>query len=170
MMKNTQKKFDVVTITLNPALDLTITIRDFKRGAVNRVEKSHTMPGGKGVNAAAALASDGHRVAVTGFLGRENSGDFEALFAEKGINDCFVRIPGRTRTGIKIIDPVQNITTDINFPGLAPTACDLDLLRAQLDALDAAWFMVGGSIPPGVDAAVYSGLIRALKARGGSVA
>ena len=156
-MKNAPAKFDVVTLTLNPALDLTVSIRDFTRGAVNRVAQSHSMPGGKGVNAATALADDGHRVAATGFLGMENSGDFEALFAEKRIEDCFVRIPGRTRTGIKITDPARHETTDINFPGLPPSPADMDMLRTQIAALDAQWFMAGGSVPPGIDAAIYPG-------------
>ena len=160
-------KFDVVTVTLNPAIDLTISIRDFTRGAVNRVSQWHTMPGGKGVNVASALADDGHRVAATGFLGRENCGDFEALFAEKRIEDCFVRIPGRTRTGIKIADPVRHETTDINFPGFTLTPADLDSLLARLDALDGTWFTVGGSVPPGVEATVHRDIISALKSRGG---
>ena len=169
-MKIKLPNFDVVTITPNPAIDLTITMGDFTPGAVNRVEQSHSQPGGKGVNVATALAGDGHRVATTGFLGRENSGDFEALFVAKQVEDCFVRIPGRTRTGIKITDPTRHETTDINFPGLTPTPEELDLLREQLAALDAAWFMVGGSVPPGVDAAIYGEIIRALKARGAKVA
>lgn len=161
--------FDAVTITLNPAIDLTISIRDFRPGVVNRVDGSHTQPGGKGVNAATALADAGHRVAATGFLGRDNAADFEALFTEKGIEDCFVRIPGRTRTGIKITDPSRNETTDINFPGFNPTAADLNALMQQLAALEAPWFVVGGSIPPGIDAGIYREIIRGLKSRGGKV-
>lgn len=169
-MKTASRKFDAVTLTLNPAIDLTISIRDFKPGAVNRVEHSHSIPGGKGVNAATALADEGHSVAVTGFLGRENTECFEALFAEKRIEDCFVRILGRTRTGIKISDPVRNETTDINFLGFVPTPADFDLLSRQLDALDGSWFVVGGSIPPGINETVYRDIIRALKKRGGKVA
>ena len=168
-MKTDLQKFEAITITLNPAIDLTISIPDFRSGIVNRVEGSHTQPGGKGVNAATALAGGGHRVAATGFLGRENSGDFEALFAEKGIEDCFVRIPGRTLTGIKIAYPERNETTDINCPGFSPTPTDLDLLMQRLDSLEAAWFVVGGSIPPGIDAGIYREIIRSLKSHGGKV-
>lgn len=161
--------FDAVTITLNPAIDLTVSIRDFRPGAVNRVDAWHTQPGGKGVNAATALAGDGHRVAATGFLGRDNTADFEALFAEKDIADCFVRIAGTTRTGIKITDPSRRETTDINFPGFAPTPRDLKALFKRIDALEAKWFMAGGSVPPGVDVSVFRDIIRALKARGSRV-
>ena len=119
-MKNEVRKFDVVTVTLNPAIDRTVTIRNFTAGAVNRVEQERSIPGGKGVNVPTALADYGHQVAVTGFLGRENSAPFEDLFARKKIEDRFVRIAGRTRVGIKITDPALHQTADINFPGPPP--------------------------------------------------
>ncbi len=168
-MRKSPRKFDVVTVTLNPAIDLTISIHDFKPGVVNRVGAWHSQPGGKGVNAATALASAGQSVAATGFLGQENTGDFETLFEEKGIEDCFIRIPGRTRTGIKITDPARSETTDINFPGFSPTPADLRKLFKRLDAVDAKWFMAGGSVPPGVDIGIYRELVARIKARGGRV-
>ena len=58
---------------------------------------------------------------MTGFLGRSNAGAFEELFGQKKIADHFVRIAGQTRIGIKITDPVRGETTDINFPGPAPS-------------------------------------------------
>ncbi|MBV8330305.1 MAG: 1-phosphofructokinase, partial [Verrucomicrobia bacterium] len=89
-MENEVPKFDVVTVTLNPAIDRTVTIPNFTAGAVNRVEQEHSSPGGKGVNVASALADYGHLVAVTGFLGRENTALFADLFARKNIEDRFV--------------------------------------------------------------------------------
>lgn len=161
--------FQAVTITLNPAIDQTVTISDFAAGAVNRVEAVRSNPGGKGVNVASALADYGHSVAVTGFLGRENSAVFENLFERKSIADHFVRIAGQTRVGIKISDPAKHETTDINFPGPAPAPENLEALRSQLDelaALDRAWFVLAGSIPPGVDPAIYRELGTMLRARG----
>ena len=168
-MKVEVPKFDVVTVTLNPAIDRTVTIRNFMAGAVNRVEQERSNPGGKGVNVASALADYGHRVAVTGFLGRENSASFEALFARKKIEDRFVRIAGRTRVGIKITDPALHQTTDINFPGPPPAPANLDALRIQLATVDSTWFVVTGSLPPGVNAAIYREIAMALKAGGRKV-
>jgi len=168
-MNNQSPAFDVVTVTLNPAIDRTITISNFTAGAVNRVEHERLTPAGKGVNVASALADYGYRVAVTGFLGRENSAPFEALFAQKKIMDRFVRVSGQTRVGIKITDSARQQTTDINFPGLAPSAADIDAFHAQLAALDGKWFVVSGSLPPGVEATVYREIIRDLKARGRNV-
>ncbi|MDB6153453.1 MAG: 1-phosphofructokinase [Chthoniobacteraceae bacterium] len=161
--------FDVVTVTLNPAIDQTVTVSNFTAGIVNRVEQVRSNPGGKGVNVAVSLADAGHRVAVTGFFGKENCAAFESLFLEKGIRDYFVRILGETRIGIKISDPVLNQTTDINYPGPAPAATDLALLKERLDGVDCTWVTLGGSLPPGVDPAIYLHLIAALKGRGRKV-
>ena len=59
-MNQNHEKFQVVTITLNPAIDRTVTISNFTAGAVNRVESVRSNPGGKGVNVASALADYGH--------------------------------------------------------------------------------------------------------------
>ena len=166
-MKN--NSYDVVTITLNAAIDRTVTIPNFTAGAVNRVETIRSNPGGKGVNVASALADQGHRVGVTGFLGRANAGAFEDLFSEKGIADHFVRVAGQTRIGIKITDPVRNETTDINFPGPVAAASDLSTLDAKIATLEAEWFVLAGSLPPGVEPTLYRDIIAALRARGGKV-
>jgi 1-phosphofructokinase len=161
--------FDAVTVTLNPAIDRTVTISNFTLGAVNRVEAVRNTAGGKGVNVASALADDGLRIAVTGLLGRENAGLFETLFAGKAIADRFVRIAGETRIGIKVADPVAHNTTDINFPGTPLSPEDIATLRKQIEALDAPWFILGGSLPPGVDPAIYRDLVNTLKALGRKV-
>ena len=62
-MNTNREKFQVVTVTLNPAIDRTVTISNFTAGAVNRVESVRSNPGGKGVNVASALADHGHDVA-----------------------------------------------------------------------------------------------------------
>lgn len=162
----TQTDTEVVTVTLNPAIDQTLTIPDFAAGQVNRVAQAVAHPGGKGVNVAACLADNGRSVAVTGFLGQDNAGLFEALFAQKRMRDCFVRVPGSTRTGIKITDPAQQQTTDINFPGLTPNPGDREALLMQLATLPTAWAVLSGSIPPGLDAAIYHDLIALLKQQG----
>ncbi len=161
--------FDAVTVTLNPAIDRTVSISGFKPGAVNRVESVCNTAGGKGVNVAASLADAGSNVAVTGFLGRENATIFERLFASKKITDRFVRIEGETRIGIKITDPEDSSTTDINFPGIAPEPGDIQTLCIKMEALKAPWFVLGGSVPPEVRPSIYRDIISFLKELGRKV-
>jgi 1-phosphofructokinase len=164
------QRFDAVTVTLNPAIDRTVTIANFAAGQVNRVEEMRQNAGGKGVNVAAVLADAGHVLAATGFLGRENSALFEALFAQKQIADHFVRIDGQTRVGIKIADPVLRQTTDINFPGQAPTPADVAALRRVVGELDGGWFVLAGSLPPGMQPTIYAELVAIARSRGHRVA
>ena len=165
-----RRAIEVVTVTLNPAIDRTVTIPNFAAGKVNRVEQMQQNPGGKGVNVASILADYGHAVGVTGFLGSENDASFVELFTQKQIDDQFVRIAGQTRVGIKISDPVTQQTTDINFPGQAPTPADVDALFGRLTAPPGAWFVLAGSIPPGVATTIYRDLVATLKERGFNVA
>jgi 1-phosphofructokinase len=162
----------VVTITANPALDHTVWVPGFRAGEVNRVARDQLTPGGKGVNVAAVLASLGVRSTVGGFIGADNAALFETFFGERGMVDRFVRVSGRTRTGIKVIDEDAGATTDINFPGLRPAAADVEELVARLasDAAGARWVALCGSLPPGVDADIYGKLTEVAEAAGASVA
>ena len=158
----------IATVTLNPAIDQTVKVDNFRPNRVNRGQAMQFDPGGKGVNVASFLVDAGHEVAVTGFLGAENAQIFERLFARKGMDDRFVRIPGRTRTGVKIVDPARQQTTDINMPGQAPPEGAVDTLFEVLDALvdECEWFVLTGSLPPGVPTDLYATLIGRLKALG----
>lgn len=162
----------IATVTLNPAIDRTVSIPNFKAGQVNRVEREQSDAGGKGVNVASVLADYGFSMVVTGFLGTENSYIFEQLFAQKKIGDRFVRIAGRTRTGIKIIDEIHQETTDLNFPGQAPTPADVESLFQIVEELAAAcpWFVLAGSIPAGVSSSIYRDLVEIIRAKGRAVA
>ncbi len=86
----------IATITLNPAIDQTASIPNFKAGGVNRVEWEQADPGGKGVNVASFLTDFGFSVTVSGFLGKDNMELFQNFFTQKGIQDQFVPIPGPT--------------------------------------------------------------------------
>ena len=161
----------VVTVTLNPAIDQTVSVDDFRAGEVNRVAEVRQNAGGKGVNVASALADLGVATVATGFLGRENAGIFEELFRNKGIEERFVRLPGSTRLGLKVVDRSCHEVTEINYPGLTPEAADLESLLATLRSLarPGIWFVLSGSIPPGAPAQIYARMTREIRERGGRV-
>ena len=161
----------VVTVTANAAIDHTVIVPGFRAGAVNRVESEQRSPGGKGVNVAAALRMLGVEAVATGFLGGGNDELFTEFLGGEGIDDRFLRLPGVTRTGIKIVDG-EGITTDLNFPGVAVSAGDVDRLVAVVAKLagGAAWVALSGSLPPGAPADLYARLTAAAHAGGAAVA
>lgn len=162
----------IATITLNPAIDKTVAIPGFQIGEVNRVQSSESNPGGKGVNVASFLADYGFSMMATGFLGMENTGLFETLFQNKGIEDRFIRIPGSTRTGIKIVDPVTKETTDINFPGQTPERKHLEELFHIVGSLAEAceWVVIAGSIPPDTPDSICQTLVETINQHDGKSA
>lgn len=162
----------VVTLSLNPAVDLTISIPRFLPGQVHRVAAGRTVAGGKGINVAAHLADLGIGVAATGFLGTDNAARFEELLRRKGIDERFVRIPGSTRQCIQIVDEISGQTTDINFPGLSPLPDAVAQLEAVIASLvrPGRWFVLSGSVPQGMTPDIYARLTRVIRSSGGRVA
>lgn len=165
----------ILTVTLNPAIDHTVRLKELIPGTVHRALGSEWAAGGKGVNVAGCLADwrlDGEpSVVATGLLGEGNAPTFEAFFAAKGIADRFVRIPGHTRTNIKLLDEATGDTTDINPAGLMPQSVHLDQLRAVLEAEASAGSIVvlSGSLPPGLPHATYREIVRGLNREGARV-
>jgi 1-phosphofructokinase family hexose kinase len=161
----------ITTITLNPAIDQTVSIPNFRAGEVNRVESEQRDPGGKGVNVASFLTDFGFSVTASGFLGKDNSDLFDQFFKQKGIENRFVPIAGNTRINVKITDAAQNQVTDINFPGQAPIESDLTTFYQTIRdlAVKCDWFVLSGSLPTGVSPDIYGKLIADLKAQGKTV-
>lgn len=161
----------IATVTLNPAIDMTTRADGFQTNTVNRGQTMQFDAGGKGVNVASFLADYGYATAVTGFLGQENAGIFEQLFARKRIEDHFVRIAGSTRIGVKIVDEANQQTTDINMPGLVPTTEAMNALLEKIEELAASndWFALSGNLPPGMPTTIYATIITQLKRHGKQV-
>jgi 1-phosphofructokinase len=161
----------VLTVTPNPAIDQTLEIAAFAAGRVNRVLSSRSDAGGKGVNVATILGELDVPVLVTGFLGEQNAKIFEQHFAAHKLQDRFLRVPGATRTGIKIIDTESRETTDINFPGVQVALEDASKLLGAVEELSdkGSWHVLSGSLPVGLEPDFYRGLIEAIHAKGGQV-
>lgn len=157
----------ILTITLNPALDLTVRVPHLEPGEVNRSQALLSHAAGKGLNVAQVLADLGHSLTVSGFLGEDNQQAFNALFARRGFADAFIRVPGETRSNIKLAEDDGRVT-DINGPG--PHVNDLaqDALLDKLDHIVASHdaVVVAGSLPRGVSAQWLRELVLRLKALG----
>ncbi|WP_276202016.1 PfkB family carbohydrate kinase [Salinivibrio socompensis] len=127
----------ILTVTFNPALDMTGTIGVLQPGDVNLVQNYTLHPAGKGVNVARVLSDLGANVSVSGFLGTDNQDPFSQLFAEQGIADHFLRVPGVSRTNVKLVENAGRVT-DLNFPGMAVDQTHIDALTESLLALAAS--------------------------------
>ena len=160
----------VLTVTLNPALDLTVQLPSLRPGEVNRSDSLQVHAAGKGLNVAQVLADLGHQLTVTGFLGEGNPQAFEQLFAARGFADEFVRVAGDTRSNLKLAEADGRVT-DINGPGLAVSEAQCDELLARLERLvpDHDLVIVAGSLPRGIEVQWFVELLQRLKRLGARV-
>ncbi|MGF1703543.1 1-phosphofructokinase [Photobacterium makurazakiensis] len=147
----TVSKPKVVTITLNPALDLTGSLDALEVGSVNLVNQGSLHPAGKGVNVAKVLAELGADVTVTGLLGADNQAAFCQLFEQINVNDAFVRVEGATRINVKLVEQSGRVS-DINFPGVRVNDNDIARFEETLFELAKSHdvFVMAGSLPQGL--------------------
>ncbi len=149
----TEQTNKVVTITLNPALDLTGSLDTLNQGSVSLVNKGSLHAAGKGVNVAKVLSDLGANVTVTGFLGSDNQELFCQLFEAMGAKDKFVRVAGSTRINVKLVEQSGDVS-DINFPGVEVDGPAIAQFEDELNKLMQShdYFVFAGSLPRGVDA------------------
>jgi 1-phosphofructokinase family hexose kinase len=158
----------IVTVTLNAALDRTLTVPNFQRGQRHRASDVLTLAGGKGINIARALKRLDVPVVATGLAGgRTGTRIVEELTAEAILND-FVRIGEESRTSTAVVDPTEGSYTEINEWGPRVTDVELEVLLDKLRYLSrgADFVVFAGSLPRGVEEAFYGEATRELNRRG----
>ncbi|HYH04657.1 MAG TPA: 1-phosphofructokinase [Bacillota bacterium] len=166
-----QQSPQIITVTLNPAVDSTLYFNDFHVGGLNRVLRETVDPGGKGVNVAKVVRALGLPVTATGFLGRGNAALFQDFFRQVDIHDSFIQIAGSTRTNLKLVDEPTGQVSEVNFAGLPYSETDLYQLSNTLRSLvyPGCWVVCSGSLPPNAPTDLYACLIGELRQKGGKV-
>src|SRR5947208_9791202 len=157
----------IVTVTLNAAIDRTLTVPNFQRGQRHRASQGLTLAGGKGINVARALKQLDVPVVATGLAGgRTGTRIVEELTGEAILND-FVRIGDESRTSTAVVDPTVGSHTEINEWGPNVQAGELEMLVEKVRYLSrgADFVVLAGSLPRGVEAGFYGQLIRDLNRR-----
>lgn len=161
----------VITVTLNPAMDKTITVQDFELGKVNRVSKVRYDIGGKGINVSKVLKRFEIPSACTGFIGGGWKDTFEKELRNMGIDNYFVELKEDTRTNIKVVDDKNKIYTDINEPGPRITEKELnDFINKFKDICNENDVVVlSGGVCPNIPKNIYGTLTKIAKERGAFV-
>ena len=143
----------IVTVTPNPALDLTYRVPALRAGEVHRVRDVLVRAGGKGINVARVLQQLGEPCAAVGLGGGPDGGRLVAELRAAGLDvDFCEELPDVRRT---LVVHADGGVTSVWEPGREP----LDPVRAAQALLEAVRGRLGtaqavtvsGSLPPGVD-------------------
>ena len=141
----------ILTVTLNPALDLATNCPQVLPGLKLRCGPQTTEPGGGGVNVARAIVQLGGQARALVALGGPTGDALHALLAERGLDVLAVPAPGETRHSFAVTDDTSGeqyrfvLSGPVWTPEQLDTVLDTLATQAPKDAL----IVLSGSMPPG---------------------
>ncbi|HFU4054571.1 TPA: tagatose-6-phosphate kinase [Streptococcus suis] len=159
----------ILTITLNPSVDIAYQLDTFQLDTVNRVEKVQKTAGGKGLNVTRVLKQIGEDVVATGFIGGELGSYVKKQLTRNDIKNSFVEIGNETRNCIAVLHDGQQ--TEILEQG--PTIQEhealnfIEHLEIILNNVDVV--VISGSLPKGLASNYYVKVIELCKKCGVAV-
>jgi 1-phosphofructokinase len=150
----------IATVSLNPAVDQTITIEKLNIGQKNVTMNTRYDFGGKGINVAQVLAHFGIQPTATGWLGRDGE-QYEKKLKDMGIHSSFVITNQKIRTNVKVLEQYSGKMTELNEAGYPISVVEQDRFikhyTALLSKVDVV--ILAGSLPPEIDPTFYYYLI-----------
>ena len=93
----------ILTVTLNPCIDRTLNVSDFRVGGTTAVSGSRAEIGGKGLNVSRVLKNLGADTLCLGFSHEKGGSDLKAALDAVSIPCDLEEIPGELRVNIKIL-------------------------------------------------------------------
>ncbi len=96
----------ILTVTMNPAIDVSYPLGEFKLDTVNRISDVSKTAGGKGLNVTRVLSEIGEEVTATGLVGGTN-GLYLVQHLPEPVIPSFYDIAGDTRICIAILHDNQ---------------------------------------------------------------
>ena len=165
----------ILTVTPNPALDITYSLNRLELGEGHRV-RPLVRAGGKGVNVARVAHQLGHAVLAVAPAGGDNGAHFRAELGGSGVPHQLVDSSVQTRRSIALVETVEDRTTILNEHGdpLAPE--DWRRLIAAISSLidgsstteapPVAVVVGSGSLPDQAPGDFYPQLVRGAHGRG----
>ncbi|MBU2864436.1 1-phosphofructokinase [Reinekea forsetii] len=161
----------IYTLTLNPAVDLEYQVKSFDLNSVTRASSCRMDAGGKGFNVSRMLAQLDMVSTAVGFIGGHSGARLEAALKRQKIETNFCDIAGESRTNVSFVREGSSDHYKVNDPGPEISAFEVASLYEKVSrlALPGDWWILAGSVPPGVPLTVYAELIRLLKQKGAQV-
>ncbi|MCW5942317.1 MAG: 1-phosphofructokinase family hexose kinase [Fimbriimonadaceae bacterium] len=158
----------ILSVTLNACVDHATFVKELRVGDTNRVLRTETDAGGKGVNLSRVTSELGAESQATGFLGGDAGEFVKTVLEHQGVGCPFVWTQGKTRINFSVEDETGGPPTTLNAPGPTITADEWGALLAWCAHLGSSRPAVamGGSIPPGVPTEAFEVLVSLFREKG----
>lgn len=154
----------ITTVCMNPSFDKTAEVERLTAGSVNLLSNVRYDVGGKGLNVAIVLRRLQVDVSCVGCLGMADEQAFMDMVHREQLDFQYLRLPGKTRTNLKIRDMDTRALTEFNEPGLSMDAAQqhdfLELLKAK--SAQSRYVVLSGRLPMGCADDTYRQCMAAL--------
>lgn len=149
----------ILTITLNPSVDISYKSDSFSLDAVNRVADVSKTAGGKGLNVTRVLHQLGEDVAASGFLGGSLGSFISKEISTLGIRNLFVEIEGATRNCIAVIHEGKQTEILESGPTITQNEANIYLEKFSDYMQQAEIVTISGSLPKGLADDYYNKIL-----------
>jgi len=156
----------IVTVTLNPAVDLACSAESVRPTHKIRTFDEHIDPGGGGINVARVLHALGADVLALIVAGGVSGALIEDLLREAGVPHQTVHCHGRTRISFTVFD--RTTKDEYRFVPQGPVAepHDWTAILALLEQVECDWIVASGSLEPGMPPDLYATIAKLARRRG----
>lgn len=149
----------IVTITLNPSIDKSTSVKSIVPDRKLRCGEPKFEPGGGGVNVSRAIKKMGGTSSAIYFAGGYSGKFFESLLDDEGIESIVIPIAENTRENMIVVDESSNLQYRFGFPGPTIKPEELEqFLRLFEEGEGVEYIVASGSLPDGVDDAFFGKL------------
>ncbi|GAB6428673.1 tagatose-6-phosphate kinase [Bacillus luti] len=145
----------ILSVTMNPSVDISYSIHELKLDVVNRVETVHKTAGGKGLNVARVIAQMEEVVLATGVLGGTIGEYIIQELNRSNIPNDFLKIKKESRNCIAILH--EGMQTEIleSGPTLSKEEGASFLEKFECMLTIASLVTISGSLPKGLPTNFY---------------
>ncbi len=152
----------IYTVTLNPALDRAINVKQLLDDDTIRVVSEQNYAAGKGIDVSRVIKELGGNSVALGMIGGYDGLHLEGLLINAGVMTQFTRISHETRTNIILKEECtgKQYVISAKGPDIDPVEIS-EFYNHILSITDMDYLVLSGSLPPGVSPNIYGQLILA---------
>lgn len=160
---------NIISVTLNPSIDVTLWTDGMDFDATNRVLEEKREVGGKGINVSRVVRSFGVPNLCLSVAGEDNSSEFAGYLEEESIHYEFLKVQGAVRENLTLRHNDQTIKINRKGPFLSVLMIGalMALIQNRMNPGDIVMF--GGSLPENVSVSDYVELMLAVKQAGARI-
>jgi 1-phosphofructokinase family hexose kinase len=154
----------IYTVTLNPAVDRELTVPAMEFDSVLRASEARIDFGGKGFNVSRLLKGMNEPSTAVGYLGGNAGELLQKGLQSLGIDTDFVWVSEETRTNVSIVTQSHDHYIKVNEKGPLVDESKQKELLEKVDSLakPGDWWVLAGSLPPGIANDFYARIARVL--------